>query len=125
MTQVDVLHVRVRLLWTEAKTKDDKLDNQITVDLAINRMTRLPVGKHPVFGIYGSPLRAEVYPFILQVDGTLDYGGNAGTGSDRFDSLNLLDRKVAIGELCTYESTQEEVCYRVESVVDPATGNMC
>lgn len=116
----DVRAVRVRLVWSDADSRDEELDDQILIDLTINADGK-SVGLMPAFGIYGSPERVEVYPFILRMDGTVDYGNNSEVG-DRFHEFNIRARPVKVGEYATYVDGNETWNYRIISVLDAATG---
>lgn len=107
--------VRARLVWIDAKNKDEELDHQMLVDLVVDPETGMCVGGQPSFGVYGSPARDFSFPFVLRANGIVDYGANADD-AERFDTLNIRARRIEQGEVVTYTGTDGEVSYRIAKV---------
>jgi hypothetical protein len=100
-------YVRARWISTELAEELDPLDHQVTIDLMIDRDTEMAVGKQFCMGLYGSPVRDYLYPFILKRDGTVDYGqwcSEAGQ-EDRLQNFNALSRPIRIGEIATFRDS--------------------
>lgn len=106
---------RVRLVPVVSEDKDDEIDNQILIDLVIDPEANRALGSQPCFGIYGSPVRDDCYPFLLLKNGDVDFGSNCDA-SVRFERLNLRDRPIRIGEVVTYASDSEEWCCKIVSI---------
>lgn len=112
-----IVAVRVRMVPVPADLAEDenKLDHQVTVDLIIDRLTRESVGRHMVFGIYGSPVRDDVTPFLLHPNGKVDFGNNAEPG-ERFEKCNVRSRPIEVGELATWENDFTDWSLRIIAV---------
>lgn len=106
---------RVRLVPLTSEDKDEEIDNQIMVDLVIDPEMNRALGSQPCFGIYGSPVRDECYPFLLLKNGDMDYGSNCDARF-RFEKLNIRDRPIRIGEVVTYANDSEEWCCKIVSI---------
>lgn len=98
--------VRVRMVPTPQPGEEVDLDNQISVDLPVDSETDLVVGAIPAFGLYGSPARDELYPFLLRHDGRIGYGSCADA-IERYDRLNVRHRPIRVGEIVTYQGGED------------------
>jgi hypothetical protein len=103
------MYVRARWVATELAEDLDPLDHQVTIDLLVDADTQMAVGKQFCMGLYGSPVRDYLYPFILKSDATVDYGQWCSeAGEDRLQKFNALSRPIRIGEFATYEDRDSD-----------------
>jgi hypothetical protein len=112
-------HVRARLVSVEASDEAENLEDQLMLDVIIDSESRLILGTHPIFGVYGPPRGGETFPFIMRMDGSLDFGAWAEP-EDRFEQTNLRERPIRVGEYATYEARGDEWICRVVEVIDLA-----
>lgn len=116
---IDAKAVRVRLVYAHADDRDDEVAYQLTLDLIIDPTSSASVGKAPAFGIYGPPL-GSVWPFILQMDGSVDYGDHEDAAQG--ETLNIREKAIRTGEFVTFRTDGEDESYKIVSVTDLATG---
>lgn len=107
--------VRVHLEYVDAENRDEAISSQILLDMTVESESLLPDPRLPNFGVYGSPIGDECYPFVLRNDGKMDFGSNAET-QDRFHHLNITKRRIEVGQMVTYTDDEGEFTYRVKDV---------
>lgn len=101
-------YVRARWIPVEIEEDEDRLDFQITIDLVIDIDTQMISGKHFCIGLYGSPARDDLYPFIAKLNGTVDYGGYCEEHNSRLQKFNGLLRPIRVGEFATYDDNDTD-----------------
>lgn len=107
--------VRVVLHWAEAEDSDQRLEEQILLDLLVDCRTDACVGPLPALGFYGSTKAADsLWPFILDARGVMDYGVFAEEA--REEHLNIRDRPIRSGEYVTHTFEGEPSTYRIAKV---------
>lgn len=104
------MHVRVILAWTNDSSEKITLD--LCCDQSGNASSRWVISGW--MGRLNQP--DELYPFLLYPKtGEMDFGAFA-TQAERFASLNLMKKPIAVGEYVTYCEDNEESTYRIERV---------
>lgn len=100
-------HVRLVCEPTSANSEWPRATFDVTL-----RDGKVENGIH--FGWSGN-LNDEMYPFILRPDGRIDFGSDY-PDSDRYVSLNLLEKKIEMGALFTAGAATDCETYRVSQM---------
>ena len=111
--------VRVKLTSTTVTTVRWE-DLPVVVDLKIDDESRRSIVKWPLFGAMGRQESSEDYPFSEYYPFRMDTNGRIDFGilSERYASMNLLEKEIRIQELVTYRDSPNapEVVYRIEDI---------
>lgn len=108
-----------RICLTPTASETYGPDYNITVDLYLSD-NGVPTDRMTAFGVRGSLKKdSENEPFLLFTDGSGDFG-SGWDDDDRDFHFNLRGkgRAVFVGELFTFDGTDEPITYRVTEVVD-------
>ncbi len=108
-------HVRAVYRWVDGE------DTTITFDLALD--DDRVFGNAIQFGFVGA-LTGSFFPFVLTVDGRIDFGCDYADEAERFIPTDLRDRPVRLGEVMTTRERGEDGrftpwtyrCIRVDAV---------
>ena len=99
-------------------TADSPNNSPFCVDVIVDDNGEM-LGKHALFGLYGwfDRARGQLQPFVLGVDGRLDWGDHA-SDSDRQGSVDLRDGPVLEGRLINYRDSHGPATYRIKDIVE-------
>ncbi len=89
---MDRRHVRAVYRWTDGE------DTTITFDLALSEDR---IEQRAVFLGFTGKFPASFYPFVLLLDGRIDYGCDYTDDAVRYIRTNVRERLVRLGELMT------------------------
>ena len=111
-------HVRVTLKQRESPHQDDYgpivMDLMVDDDDNVAQNSRVSL----VFGAMGRRNTDSWWPFSMDGRGQVDFGSDSEVRNAR---LNILDRTIQVGELCTYgdyPADEDPLTYQITSV-DP------
>ena len=74
----------------------------VVIDLRVSENGKV-LKNGNVYGAWGKPGYEEFYPFMLNVEGNIDFGG---CSDERNAQTNLLDKTIRVGEYCTYQDSE-------------------
>jgi hypothetical protein len=69
------------------------------------------------FGIWGGIGHDDAVPFVLMVDGQMDFGAGF-QGVERFEQTNLLTKKLVAGEFFSISMNGAEIVYKISKIID-------
>lgn len=106
-----------RRLWLSC---DDDRDSNLTVDVLMDQR-RHRVARVPTAGWWGRQQTTELWPFVLDREGRLDFGSMAcqpTPPSERYARIDIDDRIIAAGELFTFEYQGDQWQLRLRRITD-------
>lgn len=110
----------MRYVRAKIVRRDRPTERPYIFDLLIDHNDRV-MGSWPIYGIHGDDLGQARFPFVLSKEGKIDFGlhydDKPSIVGERFESTNLRDRAIHVGEYITvWDWNDEEWTYRVQDV---------
>ncbi len=70
-----------------------------------------------LFGARGKPFGAECYPFIVAIDGRIDFGSGFENHDGRYGETNFRRQPISVGEYFNVTEDDEENVYKITKII--------